>query len=87
MPMGLCNAPSTFQSLMNSVFYDYLDDFVVVYIDDLLVFSNNERDHIKHIELVLSRLQQHQLYVGKNKCEFMKDSVEFLGLKVSKKGI
>lgn len=87
MPMGLCNAPSTFQSLMNSVFYDYLDEFVVVYIDDLLVFSKDEKEHIKHLELVLARLKEHQIYVGKSTCEFMKESVEVLGFNVSNKGI
>lgn len=52
MPMGFFNAPATFQSLMNSVFYDYMDDFVVVYIDDLLIFIENEEDHFRHLELV-----------------------------------
>lgn len=87
MPIGLCNAPSTFQSLMNSVFYDYLDAFVVVYIDDVLVFSRNEDDHIRHMDMVLARLNEHKLYVNQNKCDFMKDRVEFLGLDVSNRGI
>lgn len=87
MPMGLCNAPATFQSLMNSLFYDHLDEFVVVYIDDLLIFSTNRTDHLKHLEIVLSRLQENQLFVGRNKCHFMTDEIEFLGLKVSQNGI
>lgn len=87
MPMGLCNAPATFQSLTNEIFYDYMDDFIVVYIDELLVFSKNEEQHIHHLQLVLERLKRHSLYVGRKKCEFMTNSIEFLGLQVSEKGI
>lgn len=87
MPMGLCNAPATFQSLMNSIFFDFMDLFVVVYIDDLLIFSKTKEEHLKHLELVLERLEEHELYIGKNKCAFMQESVEFLGLKISKNGI
>lgn len=71
---------------MNSLFYDYFDSFVVVYIDDLLLFSKNEKDHITHLELLLSILKRHQLYVDKSKHKFMKDSVECLGFNVSNKG-
>lgn len=87
MPMGLCNAPATFQTLMNSIFYDHLDDFVVVYIDDLLVFSKNREDHLRHLEIVLSRLKAHQLYIGRAKCHFMASEIDFLGLIVSQQGI
>lgn len=85
--MGLCNAPAKFQSLMNEIFYDYMDDFIVVYIDDLLIFRKNEEEHILHLQLVLHRLEKHSLYVGEKKCEFMTKSIEFLGLQVSEKGI
>ncbi len=73
MPMGLCNAPATFQSLMNRIFYDFLDDFLVVYMDDLLIFSKGEQSHLRHIELVLSRLKDNELFVSPKKCEFLKD--------------
>lgn len=64
MPMGLCNAPATFQTLMNYKLYVHLDNFVFVYIDFLLFFSKNREDHLKHLEIVLSLLKEHQLYIG-----------------------
>lgn len=87
MPMGLCNAPATFQALMNSIFFDCIDLFVVIYIDDLLVFSKSEDEHFKHLDTVLSRLLQQELYVGRSKCVFLTPEVEFLGLIVSKDGL
>ena len=63
MPMGLCNAPATFKSLMNRIFYDCLDVFMVVHMDDLLIFSKDEKSHLKHLNIVLSGLKDHQLYV------------------------
>ncbi len=78
MPMGQCNGPATFQSLMNQIFYDCIDVFMVVYMDDLLVFSKDENSHIKHLNSVLSRLRDHQLYVSPKKFEFMK--LKFLSL-------
>ncbi len=87
MPMGLCNAPATFQSLMNRIFYDCLDDFVVVYMDDLLIFSKDEQSHLRHIELVLSRLKDHELFVSPKKCKSLKEEIQFLGLFVGKNGL
>ena len=58
MPMGLCNAPATFQSLMNAIFSDCIDDFLVVYMDDLLIYSKTEEEHLRHIESVLRRLER-----------------------------
>lgn len=87
MPMGLCNAPATFQTLMNSIFEDCIDDFMVVYIDDLLVFSRNKEDHYNHIEIVLKRLAKHELYLGRAKCSFFMAEVEFLGMVVNREGI
>lgn len=87
MPMGLCNAPATFQALMNSIFRDHIDEFLVVYIDDLLIFSKNAEEHYKHLDIVLSRLSEHELYVGSDKCQFLVPEVEFLGLTVSGEGI
>lgn len=79
MPMGLWNTPATFKSLMNSVLYAYMDDFVVVYIDYLLIFTE-KGDNFRYLELGLERLHKNKLYIGRDKCEFMKDSIDFLGL-------
>ena len=87
MPMGACNAPATFQSLMNEIFHDCIDDFLCVYIDDLLVFSKDENSHMRHLDIVLSRLKEHELYVSPKKCEFFRDEMDFLGLKIGKHGI
>ena len=70
MSFGLTNAPAHFMYLMNSVFMPELDKFVVVFIDDILVYSENEEDHIEHLRVVLTRLREHQLYAKFNKCEF-----------------
>ena len=84
MPMGLCNSPATFQSLMNRIFYDCIDVFLVVYMDDLLIFSKDESSHMDHLRIVLSRLQQNQLYISPKKCEFFKEDISFLGMIVGK---
>ena len=67
---GLTNAPATFMRLMNSVFMEYLDKFVVVYIDDILIYSKNEEEHAEHLRLVLNKLREHRLYAKFSKCEF-----------------
>lgn len=87
MPMGLRNSPATFQALMNSIFGDCIDDFIVIYLDDILIFSDTREDHLKHLRIVLTRLKEHQLYVGKNKYEMMKTETEFLGLIVGRDGV
>jgi hypothetical protein len=70
MSFGLTNAPAHFMYLMNSVFMLELDKFVVVFIDDILVYSENEEDHAQHLRIVLTRLREHQLYKKFSKCEF-----------------
>lgn len=87
MPFGLTNAPATFMSLMNQVFYDYVDDFIIIYLDDILVYSRNDQQHLAHLEKVLQRLQNHQLYVKMSKCAFFLSSIQFLGHVVSGNGI
>ena len=87
MPMGLCNAPATFQTLMNNIFHDCLDEFMVVYMDDLLIFSKDKESHYKHLEIVLSRLKEHELYVAPKKCEFFEENIDFLGLLIGKDGL
>ncbi len=79
MPFGLTNAPAVFQHLMNDIFREYMDEFVVVYLDDILIFSKNQEDHDKHVRLVLATLREHGLYTKLEKCEFNKSSVAFLG--------
>jgi Reverse transcriptase (RNA-dependent DNA polymerase) len=70
MPFGLTNAPSTFQAVMNNVFREYLDDFIMVYIDDILIFSRTEEDHFRHVKLILARLRQRKLFAKLSKCDF-----------------
>ena len=72
---------------MNQIFYDCIDDFLVVYMDDLLVFSKDEESHLKHLETVLSRLEEHELYVSPKKCEFLQSEIDFLGFLVGKDGL
>jgi len=87
MPFGLLNALAAFQRFMNEVFGDLLDVYVVVYLDDILIYSNNLKDHRGHVEEVLRRLRAHKLYASPTKCAFHKDSVEFLGFILSPKGL
>ena len=79
LPLGLCNAPSTVSHLMNDVFGDYVDKFVLVYLDDLLVFSSSASEHEQHLRLVLQRLREHRLQAKLRKCEFGKPKVKYLG--------
>ena len=74
-------------SMMNKVFMEYLDKFVVVFIDDILVYSKNEEEHKEHLRLVLEKLREHQLYAKFSKCEFWLDEVAFLGHVVSGNGV
>jgi transposase InsO family protein len=83
MPFGLRNAPSTFQRVMNLVLEGLVDDFCVVYIDDILVFSNDREEHISHLRKVLQRLQKYGLICNIKKSQFIKDSVEYCGHVVS----
>src|SRR6185503_2997178 len=87
MSFGLTNAPAYFMYLMNSVFMPELDKFVVVFIDDILVYSKNEEDHAQHLRIVLQRLRDHKLYAKYSKCEFWLNSVKFLGHIISSEGI
>ena len=70
MSFGLTNAPAYFMSMMNKVFMEYLDKFVVVFIDDIMIYSKNEEEHAEHLRLVLEKLREHQLYAKFSKCEF-----------------
>ena len=70
MPFGLTNAPAYFMNMMNKVFMDFLDKFVVVFIDDILVYSKSYKKHEEHLRMVLQRLREQKLYVKFCKCEF-----------------
>jgi hypothetical protein len=87
MSFGLTNAPAYFMYLMNSVFMQELDKFVVVFIDDILIYSKNLEDHAKHLHVILQRLRDHHLYAKISKCEFWLDTVKFLGHTISGDGI
>jgi hypothetical protein len=87
LPMGLCNSPATFMRMMNRIFGDLYDKFLVVYMDDLLIHSETEEEHIKHITEILRRFKDNQLHLKLSKCLFMKSEVHFCGLNVSNQGI
>jgi hypothetical protein len=87
MSFGLTNAPAYFMYLMNKVFIEYLDQFVVVFIDDILIFSKNEEEHDEHLRLVLQKLRKNQLYAKLSKCEFWLKEISFLGHIISEGGI
>jgi hypothetical protein len=87
MSFGLTNTPAYFMYLMNSIFMPELDKFVVVFIDDILIYSKNNEDHTNHIRIVLQRLRDHRLYAKFSKCEFWLDRVKFLGHTISSEGI
>ena len=87
MPFGLTNAPAYFMAMMNKVFMEYLDKFVVVFIDDILIYSKDEAEHERHLRLIMEKLREHKLYAKFSKCEFWLDSVGFLGHVVSAEGV
>ncbi|CCO32310.1 Retrotransposable element Tf2 155 kDa protein type 2 [Rhizoctonia solani AG-1 IB] len=86
MPFGLSGAPGAFQAMMNEVFQDLLDVTVIIYLDNILIFSQNPADHENHVKEVLRRLQDMQLFCKGSKCEFHQTTVEYLGIIVSDKG-
>jgi hypothetical protein len=87
MSFGLTNAPTHFTYLMNSIFMPELDKFVVVFIDDILIYSKNEEEHAQQLQIVLTRLREHQLYAKFSKCAFWLEEIQFLGHVLSAKGI
>lgn len=87
LPFGLTNAPASFMSLMNNVLKEYLDKFVLVYLDDILIYSKNMDEHIRHIRLIFDQLRSHKLYGKLSKCEFLRSRVEYLGHMVSAEGV
>ena len=79
MPFRLTNAPAGFQRFLNTIFTDLLYVFIIIYLDDILIFSLNEEDHVKHVSEVLRRLWEHNLFANNKKCVFHMDSIEYLG--------
>ncbi|KAL4030767.1 hypothetical protein IC575_009019 [Cucumis melo] len=87
MSFGLTNAPAIFLDLMNKVFKDFLDSFVIVFIDDILIYSKTEAEHEEHFHQVLETLRANRLYAKFSKCEFWLKKVSFLGHVVSSEGV
>ena len=87
MPFGLTNAPTAFMNLMHRVFQPYLDQFLVVFMDEILIYSKLEEDHEGHLRIVLQTLIEHQLYAKFSKCEFWLTKVRFLGHMISASGV
>jgi hypothetical protein len=87
MSFGLTSAPAYFMYLTNSVFMPELDKFVVVFIDDILVYSKSEEEHAGHLHVVLQRLREHRLYAKLSKCDFWLKEIKFLGHTISHAGI
>ncbi|XP_013614992.1 PREDICTED: uncharacterized protein LOC106321225 [Brassica oleracea var. oleracea] len=87
LPFRMSNAPATFQSLMIDIFRGYLRKFVLVFFDDILVYSKTPQEHMEHVRIVLDILQQHKLYANKKKCQFGTESIEYLGHVVTAKRV
>jgi len=87
MPFGLTNAFVAFQQFMNNIFSDLLDVYVMIYLDDILIYSNNMSEHYWHVKEVLKHLYKASLYAKAEKCEFHSESVEYLGYILSPSGL
>jgi hypothetical protein len=87
MPFGLTNAPATFCILMNYIFRECLEDFVVVYIDNILIYNGSLEEYAEHLRKVFQRLKENKLYVKLNKCEFRVKEMDFLGHRITQKGL
>jgi len=87
MPFGLTNAPAYFMNLMNKVFIEELDKFVMVFIDDILIYSRSAEEHEQHLRAILNKLRAHELYAKFSKCEFWLQEVAFLGHIITVEGV
>ena len=87
MPFGLTNAPATFQCYMNHIFRKYLGEFVIVFLDDILIYSKTPDQHVKHLDIVLSILKEHSFYAKLHKCNLCLSEIEYLGFIINKNGV
>ena len=87
MPFGLSNTPSTFQSLMNEIFKAHLRKFILVFFDDILIYSSTWVEHLKHVRIAFSILRAHHLAVKKEKCQFRQTQIKYLGHIISQNGV
>jgi hypothetical protein len=87
VPFGLKNPPATFMCLMNSVLSKYLNKFVLVFVDDILVYSKNREEHEEHLRMVLQVLREHHLYAKFSKCDFFKREIKYLGHVILTEGV
>lgn len=85
-PFGLCNAPAVAMRMAHQAFFEYIDDFVIIFMDDVLIFSKTKEEHIEHVEKVFQRMREKELYAHPDKCEFLCDNVWYLGLGISPDG-
>ena len=84
LSFGLTNSPATFMTLMNNIFHGYLNKFVIVYLDDILIYSKTKKKHLKHLRTILEILRKHKLYAKDTKCELIKQCVEYTGSSLKK---
>ena len=87
MAFGLTNAPAMFQALMNDVLRPYLRRFVLVFFDDILIYSSSWSDHLRHVKLVLEAMRTHQLFLKRSKCSFGEETMAYLGHVISAAGV
>ena len=87
MPFGLTNAPAAFQAYINQALRGLVDDFCIVYLDDILIFSKTEEQHTEHLQLICERLRTAELYAKPSKCQFYQEEMEFLGFIINKQGV
>ena len=87
MRFGVINAPAQFMGMMNDLLDEYLDRFVLIFLDDILVYSHNMKEHVEHLREVLEKLREHRLYAKASKCEFLKSSIKFLGQHITSSGM
>ena len=87
MPFGLCNAPATFMRMMNRIFGKLYDTCIIAYVDDILIYSKTEQEHLEHLNQVFRLIRENKLFLKRSKCQFGQDSVDFCGTRVSREGI